>query len=379
MTYDSGNYEAATARAIELFGYEELRAEQQAPARQQRPGAARHRRLDLHRDVRPGPLARARRRSATARAAGSTPASGCSPTGKVEVHHRRHRRTGRATRRRGARSSPTGSASPFENVEVLHGDTQIAPKGLDTYGSRSLVVGGEALVQAADKVIEKAKPIAAHLLEASADDLEFSGGRFSVKGTDKGVAIAEVALADVRPAHNLPDGVEPSLDADATYDPVNFSFPHGTHLCAMEVDTETGATTMRKYVCRRRHRQDHQPAHRRGPGARRPRAGHRAGAVGGSGVRRAGHPGHRLVRRLHPADGRRHDQLRHRPHRRPRRRRTRSAPRASARPAPSPRPRRSSTPSSMPCATSASTTSRCRAPPSGCGRRSSPPGRTPAT
>ena len=136
----------------------------------------------------------------------------------------------------------------FEDVEVLHGDTQVAPKGLDTYGSRSLVVGGEALVKAADKVIEKARPIAAHLLEASVDDIEFSEGRFSVRGTDQGMAIGEIATA-VFAAHNLPDGMEPSIDSEATFDPVNFNFPHGTHLCAMEVDTETGGTTMRKYVC----------------------------------------------------------------------------------------------------------------------------------
>src|SRR5262249_50728030 len=78
---------------------------------------------------------------------------------------------------------------PFEDVEVLHGDTQISYKGMDTYGSRSLVVGAEAVVRAADKVIEKAKPIAAHLLEASVDDLEFSAGRFSVRGTDQGLGI----------------------------------------------------------------------------------------------------------------------------------------------------------------------------------------------
>jgi carbon-monoxide dehydrogenase large subunit len=135
----------------------------------------------------------------------------------------------------------------YEDVEVLHGDTQVSPRGLDTYGSRSLVVGGEAIVRAADKVIEKAKPIAAHLLEASVDDLEFSGGRFSVKGPDQGLGIGEVALATFA-AHNLPDGVEPSIDADATFDPVNFNYPHGTHLCAMEVDTETGQVTMRKYA-----------------------------------------------------------------------------------------------------------------------------------
>ena len=137
---------------------------------------------------------------------------------------------------------------PFEDVEVLHGDTQTAPRGLDTYGSRSLVVGAEAVVRAADRVIEKAKVFAAHLLEASEDDLEFTAGRFGVKGTDKGIGIAEIALATFA-AHNLPDGAEPSIDADATFDPDNFSFPHGTHLCAMEVDTETGATSMRKYVC----------------------------------------------------------------------------------------------------------------------------------
>jgi carbon-monoxide dehydrogenase large subunit len=135
----------------------------------------------------------------------------------------------------------------FEDVEVLHGDTQVSTKGYDTYGSRSLVVGGEALVRCADKVIEKARPIAAHLLEASMDDIEFSGGRFSVRGTDQGLAIGEIATA-VFAAHNLPDGVEASLDSEATFDPSSFSFPHGTHLCAMEVDTETGAVKMRKYV-----------------------------------------------------------------------------------------------------------------------------------
>jgi carbon-monoxide dehydrogenase large subunit len=97
-------------------------------------------------------------------------------------------------------------------------------------------------------VIEKAKPIAAHLLEASIDDLEFTDGRFGVRGTDQGMALTEIATASFA-AHNLPDGMEPGIDADATYDPVNFNFPHGTHLCAMEVDTETGETRMRKYTC----------------------------------------------------------------------------------------------------------------------------------
>ena len=137
---------------------------------------------------------------------------------------------------------------PFEDIEVLHGDTQISPKGMDTYGSRSLVVGGIAVVKAAEKVVAKARTIAAHMLEASEDDLEFSGGRFGVKGTAKGVTIQDVATTTWA-AHDLPDGVEPSIDADATFDPENFSFPHGTHLAAMEVDTETGRATIRAYVC----------------------------------------------------------------------------------------------------------------------------------
>jgi len=137
---------------------------------------------------------------------------------------------------------------PFDDVEILHGDTQISPKGLDTYGSRSLVVGGIAVVKAAQKVIAKATKLAAHLLEASEDDIEFSGGTFTVKGTDKGKTIQEIAFAAFT-AHDYPADMEPSLDSDAVYDPENFSFPHGTHLCAMEIDTDTGRVTLRQYVC----------------------------------------------------------------------------------------------------------------------------------
>jgi carbon-monoxide dehydrogenase large subunit len=104
-------------------------------------------------------------------------------------------------------------------------------------------------MKAADKVIAKARRVAAHLLEASEDDLDFSAGSFSVRGTPgTGVSIQEVALATFA-AHNFPDGVEPSIDAEATFDPVNFSYPHGTHICAMEVDTETGLVKIRKYAC----------------------------------------------------------------------------------------------------------------------------------
>jgi carbon-monoxide dehydrogenase large subunit len=246
LEYDSGNYEAATARAKEMFGYDELRAEQK---QRRDAGDPVQLGIGISTFTEMCGLAPSRVLGSLDYGAGGWEHASVRmlATGKVEAvvgvspHGQGHE-----TAFSQIVADRLGVA--FEDVEVLHGDTQIAPRGLDTYGSRSLAVGGEALVRAADRVVEKARPIAAHLLEASVDDLEFSGGRFSVRGTDQGMAIGEIATA-VFAAHNLPDGIEPSIDADATYDPENFSFPHGTHLCAMEVDTETGALKMRKYVC----------------------------------------------------------------------------------------------------------------------------------
>src|SRR6478672_3586148 len=246
MTYDSGNYEAATAKAKELFGYDELRAEQKRRRESNDPVQLG---IGISTFTEMCGLAPSRILGSLNYGAGGWEHATIRmlTTGTVEVI------TGTSAHGQGHETAWSQIVADrlgvaFEDVEVLHGDTQISHRGLDTYGSRSLVVGGEALVKAVDKVIEKAKPIAAHLLEASADDLEFSGGRFSVRGTDQGMAIGEVATA-VFAAHNLPDGLEPTLDSQATYDPVNFNFPHGTLLCAMEVATETGALKMRKYVC----------------------------------------------------------------------------------------------------------------------------------
>jgi carbon-monoxide dehydrogenase large subunit len=246
LEYDSGNYEAATARAKEMFGYDELRAEQMA---RRASGDTVQLGIGVSTFTEMCGLAPSRVLGQLNYGAGGWEHASVRmlATGKVEVI------TGASAHGQGHETAFSQIVADrlgvaFDDVEVLHGDTQISHKGLDTYGSRSLVVGGEALVRAVDKVIEKARPIAAHLLEASVDDLEYSGGRFSVKGTDQGLAIGEIATA-VFTAHNLPDDVEPSIDAEATYDPINFNYPHGTHLCAMEVDTETGAVKMRKYVC----------------------------------------------------------------------------------------------------------------------------------
>ena len=135
----------------------------------------------------------------------------------------------------------------MDDVEVLHGDTAIAPYGRDTYGSRSLAVGGVAVHVAANRVIEKAKKIAAHMLEAAEGDIEFEGGRFSVAGSpDRNVTIQQVA-GQAYLADNLPEGVEPVLSEEFFFDPPNFTFPFGAHICVTEVDTETGFVKIRDY------------------------------------------------------------------------------------------------------------------------------------
>ncbi len=129
---------------------------------------------------------------------------------------------------------------PFENVDVVHGDTGKVQFGMGTYGSRSLAVGGEAIMKALGKVIDKATKIAAHVLETSEADIEFKDGQFTVAGTDKSMAFGDVALTAYVP-HNFPhETLEPGLDESAFYDPANFTFPAGCHICEVEVDPETG-------------------------------------------------------------------------------------------------------------------------------------------
>jgi aerobic carbon-monoxide dehydrogenase large subunit len=133
-------------------------------------------------------------------------------------------------------------------VDVIHGDTQTGPFGLDTYGSRSLAVGGEAAARAADKVAAKAKAIVAHQLEAAPEDVELRDGKFIVRGSpDKGMTLAEASGAAYVP-ENLPDGMEPGLDEQSFYDPENFVFPFGAHACVVDVDAETGKIEVVRWV-----------------------------------------------------------------------------------------------------------------------------------
>jgi carbon-monoxide dehydrogenase large subunit len=136
---------------------------------------------------------------------------------------------------------------PVEDIEVLYSDTAIAPLGMDSYGSRSLAVGGVALYHAAEKIVAKAKRIVAHSLEVSEDDLEYEAGRFTIRGTDRSMTVKEAAFA-AWTAHNLPDGMEPGLEESHVYDPPNFSWPAGCHIAVVAIDTETGAVDLRRYI-----------------------------------------------------------------------------------------------------------------------------------
>jgi carbon-monoxide dehydrogenase large subunit len=133
---------------------------------------------------------------------------------------------------------------PFAQVDIVHGDTAKIPFGMGTYGSRSLAVGGSAMVKAMDKVIAKGKKIAAHLLEAAVDDIEFKDGKFTVAGTDRSKTLNEIALTAYVP-HNYPiEEIEPGLDETAFYDPANFTFPGGCHICEVEIDRDTGVVSV---------------------------------------------------------------------------------------------------------------------------------------
>jgi carbon-monoxide dehydrogenase large subunit len=165
------------------------------------------------------------------------------PTGSVTVFTGSHSH-GQGHETTFAQIVATRCGIPVENVDVVHGDTGRVLFGMGTYGSRSLAVGGTAIVKALDKVIAKGRKIAAHLLEAAEADIEYKDGKFTVAGTDRSKTFGEIALAAYVP-HNYPlDKLEPGLNETAFYDPTNFTFPAGTHICEVEIDPDTGVVSI---------------------------------------------------------------------------------------------------------------------------------------
>ncbi len=243
MTYDSGDYRTCLDRALELADYAGFeRRRQEARAR------GRLRGIGIGCYIEACGIAPSQAAISLGAGVGLWESAEVrfTHTGKVQVY------TGTHTHGQGHETTFSQLVAetlgvPFEDVEVIHGDTATTPVGMGTYGSRSQAVGGEALLRACHKIIEKGRKIAAHLLEASEADIEFEAGVFRVKGTDRRKTIQEIAFAAYVPA-SYPADLEPGLEASAFFDPPNFTFPSGTYVCEVEVDPETGRVRIEKWV-----------------------------------------------------------------------------------------------------------------------------------
>ncbi|HUB15514.1 MAG TPA: xanthine dehydrogenase family protein molybdopterin-binding subunit [Acetobacteraceae bacterium] len=244
LQYDSGNYQAtldAALKAADVGGFEARRAAAKARGKLRGLGVSTY--------IEACGIAP----SAVVGSLGAR--AGLYECANIRVHP-----TGSVTVYTGAHSHGQGHETtmaqlvvdqlgvPLEQVEIVHGDTGKVPFGMGTYGSRSLAVGGTAMVKAMDKIIAKGKKIAAHLMEAAVDDIEFKDNKFTVAGTDKTKSLTEISLAAYVP-HNYPiEELEPGLEETAFYDPKNFTFPAGCHVCEVEVDVETGVPEVVTFV-----------------------------------------------------------------------------------------------------------------------------------
>ena len=233
LAYDSGNYQLALSKALKLAGYAKLRRDQKQLRRRGRylgigvstyveicamgPGFWEYGKVAVGTD------------------------------GKVNVY------SGASPHGQGQKTSFAQIVADqlgvgLDDITVIHGDTAAVAKGIGTFGSRATAVGGIAIYQAAEKVKEQARELAAHLLEVDADDLVFADGNFSVKGVPrKALTIGQIAR-QARAATNLPKELAAELIAEATFEPSNFTFPFGTHICVVEVDAQTGRVSVKKYI-----------------------------------------------------------------------------------------------------------------------------------
>jgi aerobic carbon-monoxide dehydrogenase large subunit len=243
LTIDSGDYNAHLDAALELLGYDELRKQQE---QRRQLSDTKQLGIGFSTYVEMCGVAPSRILGAIGFGGGGWEAATIRflPTGTVQVligtspHGQSHVTTF-------SQIVADRLGVGYEEVEIVHGDTTVTPLGLDTYGSRSLTVGGIAVYHAADRIIEKARRIAAHQLEVDEAQLDYENGTFSANGNS--VTTKELAL-QAWTAHNLPDGMEPGLEASYVFDPVNFSWPSGTHIAVVEVDTETGNVELIRYV-----------------------------------------------------------------------------------------------------------------------------------
>jgi carbon-monoxide dehydrogenase large subunit len=244
LEYDTGDYDASMDKALALNDYENFAARKEASAAN---GKLRGIGISTYIEacgIAPSNVAGALGARAGLYEAGTVRVN---PTGSVTVLTGSHSH-GQGHETTFAQLVTEALGVDFDAVDIVHGDTGQVPFGMGTYGSRSAAVGGVALVNALEKIRTKAKKIAAHLLEASEDDIEFKDGQLTVAGTDKSVAFGEVAMAAYVP-HNYPlETLEPGLEETAFYDPKNFTFPAGCHICEVEVDPDTGVVDVVRFT-----------------------------------------------------------------------------------------------------------------------------------
>ena len=243
LQYDSGNYEGVLNRLLEMSDYENLKKEREtARANGKLMG------IGFSTYIEACGIAPSAVVGSLGARAGLFEAANIrvEPTGSVTLFTGSHSH-GQGHETTFAQLIADDLGIPLENVEVVHGDTGKVPFGMGTYGSRSLAVGGSAIVKSLEKIKEKGAKIAAHLLEASAEDLDFADGKWTVKGTDKSVAFGDVSLTAYVP-HNYPEGLEPGLDETSFYDPANFTYPFGAHMAVVEVDPDTGKVDLKRFI-----------------------------------------------------------------------------------------------------------------------------------
>lgn len=243
LQYDSGNYHPALQRALEMVGYEDFRKEQ-AAARENGKLLG----IGFSTYIEACGIAPSAVVGALGARAGLFEVSQVrvQPTGMVSVYTGAHSH-GQGHETTFAQVVADKFGIPIEHVDIVHGDSDSVAFGMGTYGSRSLAVGGSALVKSIEKVIEKGTKIAAHVLEAAEDDLEFADGKWTVKGTDKSIGFGDVSLTAYVP-HNYPAGLEPGLDFSSFYDPTNFTYPFGAHIAIVEVDKDTGKVSLKRFI-----------------------------------------------------------------------------------------------------------------------------------
>ncbi|GAB3179070.1 xanthine dehydrogenase family protein molybdopterin-binding subunit [Telluribacter humicola] len=243
LQYDSGNYHGVLDRAVEMLGYEEFRRLQQESSRNGKLIG-----VGLSTYIEACGIAPSAVVGALGARAGLYESAQVrvQPTGKVSVYTGSHSHgQGHVTTFAQVVADKLGIA--MEDIDIIHGDSDAVAFGMGTYGSRSLAVGGSAIVKSIEKVLEKGAKIAAHKLECSADDLEYAEGKWTVKGTDKSISFGDVALTAYVP-HVYPQGLEPGLDFSSFYDPANFTYPFGCHIAVVEVDKETGKVKLKRFI-----------------------------------------------------------------------------------------------------------------------------------